>query len=135
MSPASTLLRTGIALGASVLALVATSPATPAWAEEQVTVDVLKVVDGEYVVETVTVPARTAEASADSLEAAPEVVAASPSVTYEVTGDPDPYWDEQDPQATSRVRGVWDRTRGAGHGRSPLRFAGGLSTHMIPETF
>ena len=114
MSPAPTLLRTGIALGASVLALVATSPATPAWAEEQVTVDVLKVVDGEYVVETVTVPARTAEASADSLEAAPEVVAASPSVTYEVTGDPDPHWDEQDPQATSRVRGVWDRTRGAG---------------------
>ncbi len=114
MPPVATLVRTGIALGAALLAVVATSPATPAWAEEQATVDVLKVVDGEYVVETVTVPARSAEATADSLEAAPEVIVASPSVTYEVTGEADPLLEADDPQATSRVREVWDRTRGAG---------------------
>src|SRR4051794_12504858 len=99
---------------AVVAALAVPVAATPAAATEQVVLDVLRVVDGEYTVETVSVPARTADAAADQLEAAPDVVAASPSVTYAVTGDPDPYWDAQDPQASSHVDQVWSRTRGSG---------------------
>ncbi|MGY1652636.1 S8 family serine peptidase, partial [Geodermatophilus sp. SYSU D01119] len=104
-----------IGVVSALLAVGAVAGAPPALAaEDQATVDVLRVVDGEYVVETVVVPARSAEATADGLADDPGVVAASPQVVYEVDGQPDPYWDEQDPQAASRVREAWSRTRGAG---------------------
>ena len=105
-----TLFRVAAVATAGLLAL----PATPAVATDTTVVDVLKVVDGEYVVDTVRVPAATAEATAESLEDRADVVVASPSVVYEVDGSPDPYWDTGDPQATSRVRDVWSRTRGEG---------------------
>ncbi|WP_448615631.1 S8 family serine peptidase [Modestobacter sp. URMC 112] len=102
-----------IALAAATVVPVLAVPAASA-EEPQTVVDVLKVVDGEYVVETVTVPAAGAEATAADLEDAPEVVAASPQVVYQVDGQPDPYWDADDPGAVSHVRDVWPRTRGAG---------------------
>ncbi|MGY1706995.1 fibronectin type III domain-containing protein [Geodermatophilus sp. SYSU D00697] len=103
-----------VVLAAALLPVLSVVVVAPAHAEEQATVDVLRLVDGEYVVETVAVPAATAEATADRLEDAPEVVAASPSVTYQVQGSPDPYWDEEDPGGASRVRAAWQRTRGEG---------------------
>jgi hypothetical protein len=107
--------RTAIALTGAVLAGLVVLPSVPAAADvPQTTVDVLKVVDGEYVVETVTVPATSAESTADRLEAAPEVVAASPSVSYQLDAGNDPYWDTTDPQAASAVKDVWSRTRGEG---------------------
>jgi hypothetical protein len=113
MQFSGSLLRIGTALAAAVLTGLTVVSAGPAWAEEQAVIDVLKIVDGEYLVETVTVPARTAEARADQLEAEPEVVAASPSVVYQVAGY-DPYWDTTDPQEKSAVKDVWSRTRGEG---------------------
>ena len=82
--------------------------------DAQTTIDVLKIVDGDYVVETVTVRARSADESADELGAAPDVVAAAPAVTYETTSTNDPYWQDDDPGEVSHVRSVWDRTRGGG---------------------
>ena len=96
-------------LGTAVLA----APAAGA-DEPQVTLDVLKVVDGEYVVETVTVDAPAAATTEQTLEARPEVVAADVAVTYQVTGTPDPYWDVDGPGEAGSVRDVWPRTRGAG---------------------
>ena len=108
-------MRTASVLSGAVLAALVVLPMAPAVADEPRTrIDVLKQVDGEYVVETVTVPAVTAEATADQLEATPEVVAASPSVTYQVEAGYDPFWDTTDPQATSAVKDVWSRTRGEG---------------------
>ena len=98
----------------AALATLSIAGAGPAGAEEQATLDVLRVVDGEYTVETVTVPARTAEAEADRLEAAPDVVVASPSVTFEVAGTPDPFWDADGPGQASDVRTAWNRTQGEG---------------------
>ena len=106
--------RLACALLAAIITTLSVAGAGPAAAEDQATIDVLKIVDGEYVVETVTVPARNAEESAEEIEAAPDVVVASPSVTYEVAGSPDPFWDPTDPQATSAVKDVWPRTRGEG---------------------
>jgi subtilisin family serine protease len=108
------LTRRATALAASILTVVAVGAAAPAQAAGGTTLDVLKVVDGEYVVETVTVPSAGAEAAADRLEDAPEVVVASPSVTYQIDAGFDPYWDTTDPQAISAVRDVWSRTRGEG---------------------
>ena len=96
----------------AALALVA-APAASA-AEEQVVVDVLKVVDGEYVVETTTVPRQDAADAVDELVEAPDVVAAGPQVVYQPQGSPDPFWDADGPQVASRVTDVWPRTRGAG---------------------
>jgi uncharacterized protein with LGFP repeats len=103
----------GAALAAAVIAAVATGPAAAA-DEQKLTLDVLKVVDGEYVVETVVVAASTAGATERSLEAAPDVVDADVSVTYQVTGTPDPYLNPQDPGGASHVADVWSRSRGAG---------------------
>ncbi len=50
--------RVACALVAATLTTLTVAAAGPAGAEEQVTLDVLKIVDGEYTVETVTVPAR-----------------------------------------------------------------------------
>ena len=111
MRSRTALFRTAALATAGVLAL----PGMPAWAAESTVVDVLKLVDGAYVVETVTVPAPTAEAEAEELEQRPEVVVASPQVVYQVDAtDYDPYWDSSDPQVSSRVRDVWPRTRGEG---------------------
>ena len=99
---------------AAVLGSLMTLGAGPAWAEETAVLDVLKVVDGRYEVETVVVPARTAEAAADQLEAAPDVVVASTQVVYTVDGTYDPFWDVSDPGEVSHVRDVWPRTRGTG---------------------
>ena len=109
--------RLTVALAGSVLAVlgcVAGAPAASAADGEQVTIDVLKVVDGELVVETVAAPARSAEATADGLADDPGVVAASPQVVYQVDGTPDPYWKDTDPGGASHVQTVWPRTRGAG---------------------
>ena len=106
--------RLACAVVAAALTTVSVAGAPPAGAEEQATIDVLRVVDGEYTVETVTVPARSAEAEADRLEAAPDVVVASPSVTFEVTGTPDPFWDADGPGEASDVRTAWARTQGEG---------------------
>jgi hypothetical protein len=104
------LVRAAAVATAAFLAL----PVTPALAAGTTVVDVLELVDGEYVVTTLTVPTTTAEATAGSLEERPDVVAAGPSVTYEVVGSPDPHWDTTDPQAASSVRDAWARTRGEG---------------------
>ncbi|MQA33308.1 S8 family serine peptidase [Modestobacter roseus] len=98
-------------------------------AEEQTTVDVLRIVDGEYVVETLVVSAPGAEATADRLTADPGVVAASPQVTYRTAGTPDPAWEADDPGAVSDVRSVWPRTRGAGQVVAVLDDVSAL-THM-----
>ncbi|MCW2633915.1 MAG: Peptidase and in kexin sedolisin [Blastococcus sp.] len=107
-------MRTRLATALTVAVLSGLTVVSPAQATDEVVLDVLTVVDGDYVVETVTVPATTAEATTDRLEATPEVVAAGPSVTYQVDAGTDPYWDTTDPQATSAVRDAWPRTRGAG---------------------
>jgi hypothetical protein len=111
MPSRTTFLRAAAVATAGLLAL----PAAPASADDTTVVDVLKVVDGEYVVETVRVPLRTAEATAEDLEERADVVVASPQVVHEVdAAGYDPYWDTSDPQATSRVRDVWARTQGEG---------------------
>ncbi|MFW3172805.1 fibronectin type III domain-containing protein [Geodermatophilus sp. CPCC 206100] len=104
---------TTVLTGSVAAALLLLGSAPTVAADEQVTIDVLKVVDGGYVVETVTAPARSAAATEDSLEARPEVVDASPAVEYRPDAG-DPYWDLDDPQVTSSVQDVWPRTRGAG---------------------
>ncbi|MGY1735222.1 S8 family serine peptidase [Geodermatophilus sp. SYSU D00684] len=114
MPSARTPSRLGAALtGAAVTALLALTAAPAHAADEPVTIDVLKVVDGEYVVETVAVPAGSADRTEASLEARADVVEASPSVTYRPQGT-DPFWEADDPQQASAVRDVWTRTRGAG---------------------
>jgi hypothetical protein len=123
--PSRPLLRTATALAATVLAtLPGAISGAPALAAGQTTIDVLTVVDGEYLVETVSVPAAGAPAPPDRLEEAPEVVAASPSVTYEVQGTPDPIWDDTGPGEASHVRTAWPRTRGAGQIVAVLDTAG-----------
>src|SRR5688500_581234 len=107
-------LTSAVVVVVATLATLSIAGAGPAGAEEQATLDVLRVVDGEYTVETVTVPARSAEAEADRLEAAPDVVVASPSVTFEVAGTPDPFWDADGPGQASDVRTAWARTQGEG---------------------
>lgn len=106
--------RVACALVAATVTTLSIAGAGPAGADEQTTVDVLRIVDGAYVVETLTVPARTADAAVDDLEAATDVVAASPSVTYEVAGTPDPLWDADGPGQASDVRTAWNRTMGEG---------------------
>lgn len=106
--------RVACALVAATLATLTIGGAGPAGAEEQTTIDVLRIVDGAYVVETVSAPARTAATVVDDLEAEADVVVAGPSVTYEVEGFPDPYWDQDGPGEASDVRSVWSRTRGEG---------------------
>ncbi|MCW2684917.1 MAG: Peptidase and in kexin sedolisin [Blastococcus sp.] len=100
------------ATGALFLALAPALPATAA--DREVILDVLKVVDGEYVVETVAVPASGAEAKAAELAERPDVVTASVQVSYSIDATPDPRWEDDDPQAVSSVAGVWSRTRGTG---------------------
>ena len=112
MSRSTSWLGSLVAAGLAAATVLAVSPA--AAADDQVVVDVLRLVDGAYVVETSTVPGRDAEAAADALAAAPDVVAASPQVLYRIDGTPDPRWSADDPQVASRVRDVWPRTRGAG---------------------
>ncbi|GAB3357328.1 S8 family serine peptidase [Modestobacter lapidis] len=99
----------------TLLAALAVTVAPPAAAADgETTVDVLRVVDGEYAVETVVVPVRSAAATAAGLADDPGVVAASPQVTYRVDGTTDPYWRDTDPGGASSVTSVWPRTRGAG---------------------
>ena len=120
--------RLAVALTASVLAVLAgVSAPVAAATEEQVTLDVLKVVDGEFTVETVVVPAPAADRRADDLADDPGVVAASPQVTYQLAGQPDPAWEPDDPAAVSQVRSVWPRTRGAGQVVAVLDDAGPLT--------
>ncbi|CCH90153.1 Peptidase S8 and S53 subtilisin kexin sedolisin [Modestobacter italicus] len=104
-----------VALAGSVLAVlgcVAGAPAASAADGGQVSIDVLTVVDGEYVVETVTAPRDRAAATEETLEDRADVVAADAAVDYRL--DADPYWEADDPQAMSSVTDVWPRTRGAG---------------------
>ncbi|MGX5654283.1 S8 family serine peptidase [Geodermatophilus nigrescens] len=115
MLPSRPLPRVGAALTAAALTSLLVLTAAPAHAaDEPVVLDVLRVVDGAYRVETVTVPAASAPGTEASLEGRADVVSVSPAVTYELQVAPDPLWDEGDPQAVSRVREVWSRTRGAG---------------------
>jgi hypothetical protein len=88
--------------------------APPAWAGSQTTLDVLRFVNGSYAVSTVTVPTADAAGQADQLEQQPDVVAASPEVTYHVDGSPDPLWNEQDAVGASHVREAWQRSQGEG---------------------
>ncbi|NEK87284.1 S8 family serine peptidase [Blastococcus saxobsidens] len=114
MPPVSTPQRFGAALTAALAsALLLHAPPALA-AGDPVTLDVLRVVDGEYVVETVTVSARSADSTEASLEARADVVHASPAVSYRVQAPADPYWEVDDPQAVSSVLDVWPSTRGAG---------------------
>lgn len=106
--------RLATAVATSVLVGLPFLLGAPAAATDDVVIDVLKFVDGEYVVQTVAVPPPNAEATADRLEAAPDVVAADPAVTYQVQGAPDPHWESDDPGGASNVRTAWTRTRGAG---------------------
>ncbi|MFP5372060.1 MAG: S8 family peptidase, partial [Actinomycetes bacterium] len=105
--------RRGTAL-AAVLGVWAALTVPSAAAGETTTLDVLRVVDGQYVVETVTVPAREAAATEDRLEDSTGVVDAGAQVVYTVQGTPDPLWDERDPGGASHVRTAWERTTGAG---------------------
>ena len=115
MSPVRVRSHVGRAVaGIVVPALVLISAPAATAAGDRTTLDVLRVVDGQYVVETVTVPAADTESSEASLEARGDVVDASPAVTYQVQGTPDPYWQSDDPPAVSSVRDVWPSTRGAG---------------------
>ncbi|MGY1684226.1 S8 family serine peptidase [Geodermatophilus sp. SYSU D00867] len=114
MSRTRSLSRLGAALTGAVTTTLLVLVAAPAHAaDEPVTIDVLKVVDGEYVVETVSVPGGSADRTEASLEARADVVEASPSVTYRPQGG-DPFWEADDPQQVGAVRDVWPRTRGAG---------------------
>ncbi|TFV53575.1 hypothetical protein E4P43_01415 [Blastococcus sp. TF02A-35] len=106
--------RLGAALAGALVPALLLLSAPPAGAADQVVLDVLRIVDGRYVVETVGVAAATADATEASLEARADVVDAGPAVTYRVQGAVDPWWEADDPQAVSRVRDVWPRTRGAG---------------------
>ncbi|GAB4080419.1 S8 family serine peptidase [Modestobacter muralis] len=103
-----------MALAGVLLAGPVLLAAAPAGAAEQVTIDVLRIVDGEYVVETVTAPRAQAAATEAALEDRADVVTASAAVEYRLDGSLDPYWEADDPQAVSRVEQVWSRTRGAG---------------------
>ncbi|MCW2580255.1 MAG: Peptidase and in kexin sedolisin [Blastococcus sp.] len=115
MPPVSISRRLGATFVAAVAPVLLLLTAAPALATgEMVTLDVLKVVDGSYVVETVTVPAAQTDSAEASLEARRDVVYASPAVTYRVQGTPDPLWEADDPQAVSSVRDAWTTTRGAG---------------------
>ena len=102
------------ALTAAALAVLTVVGAPPASAGDQTTVDVLKYVDGGYVVETVSVPAAGAAATADQLEQKPDVVAAAPEVTYHVDGAADPLWNDQDAVGVSNARTAWQRSEGEG---------------------
>ncbi|RZU33067.1 S8 family serine peptidase [Blastococcus saxobsidens] len=114
MSSASTRQRFGAALTAALASALLLSAPPALAAGDPVTLDVLRVVDGEYVVETVTVPAGSADSTAASLEARADVVHASPAVSYRVQAPTDPLWELDDPQAASSVPDVWPSTRGAG---------------------
>lgn len=102
------------ALTAATLAVLTVVGAPPASAADQTTVDVLKYVDGAYVVQTVSVPAAGAATTADQLEQKPDVVAAAPEVTYHLDGAADPLWNEQDAVGVSHARTAWQRSEGEG---------------------
>ncbi|WP_138732342.1 S8 family serine peptidase [Modestobacter excelsi] len=109
--------RLSVALAGSflgVLTCVAGAPSASAADGEQVTIDVLTVVDGEYVVDTVTAPRDRAAATEETLEDRADVVAADAAVDYRLDAGTDPLWSADDPQAMSHVLDVWSRTRGAG---------------------
>jgi uncharacterized protein with LGFP repeats len=106
--------RLTVALATSVVAVLGCTAGPAAASEDQITIDVLKVVDGEYVVETVTAPRDRATATEQTLEDRTDVVAAGVAVDHQLDAGPDPAWQTDDPQAVSRVRDVWPRTRGAG---------------------
>ena len=114
-STRSSALRALVTVPVLLLASVGAGPGVAAAGDGATLVlDVLKVVSGEYVVETVTVSAGSADSTEASLEARADVVDASPAVSYSVQAPADPAWELDDPQAVSSVLDVWPGTRGAG---------------------
>lgn len=102
------------ALATALVAATTVVAAGPASATEpHTTLDVLSIVDGEHVVESVTVPSRRAGTTQAALADDPAVLAVDVQVTYQVD-EADPYWDEQDPIGVAHAREAWKVTRGAG---------------------